>query len=135
MGRAGTEAYPDTVIAVLSSLTVLVLTSTTASLISLQIRRRMIRILAFITCVGFLYAAFFAKSYSETRPKRLYAQHITRNFREDNTYDSGLWINGIDWTTLYPLRFLRRRTTKDHEERTQIMTCTESSLLYCDLPW
>lgn len=55
------------------------------------------------------------ESYSVTRPKRLWVQHIMRNFTAvGGGVDSGVWVSGFDSQGLQPLRSLNPAIAQTH---------------------
>ncbi|KAM4809607.1 endoplasmic reticulum metallopeptidase 1 [Rhinophrynus dorsalis] len=110
LGRSGTEIPPDVVLAVFMVACTIILISYFISFIYLVQRTKKILImLALVSVVTLLLVCsglFFpySSNMDSPKPKRIFLQHTTRTFHdlkgEVVKRDSGIWINGFDYTGL-----------------------------------
>ena len=115
MGRQGTEIPPDVVFAIISSLSIIIITLYLTSLSYLVEKiSSLIRLLVIISLVSFFLAItglMFPYSASHpVSPKRLFMQHVARTFhnKDGMVYknDSGIWFAPLDYLGLKPVMHL-----------------------------
>ncbi len=116
MGRQGSEIPPDLVFAVVSSLCIIIVSLYTISLVHLvENRLFIVKVLSMLSCFAFLLAAsgimFPYSSQNPVAPKRLFMQHVVRNFRNEDgrivKNDSGIWLVPLDYLGLKPVQHLK----------------------------
>jgi Peptidase family M28/Endoplasmic reticulum metallopeptidase 1, C-terminal domain/Endoplasmic reticulum metallopeptidase 1, TM domain len=154
MGRCGTEDPSDIVIAVLVSLCTSIICTFYVSLAHLVNRSwkvvRAILIVGFITC---LIAAFSLHPYTSDHPKRMFLQHIERQWHEPmrlpeqqwdedaplivdsvTKSDGGMFLNSMDHRNMDDLSLVANGKYADKISYTQCES-GHYDRVYCDFPW
>ncbi|XP_053558534.1 endoplasmic reticulum metallopeptidase 1 [Bombina bombina] len=138
LGRSGTEIPPDVVLASLIAACTIIMTSYFISFIYISRSTKQILIslalISFVTfclvCTGLFFP--YSSRIESPKPKRIFLQHTARTFHNLNgdvvKRDSGIWINGFDYTGLSHI------TTHMPELNDSVRApCDDAP--FCGFPW
>ncbi|XP_069482124.1 endoplasmic reticulum metallopeptidase 1 [Ambystoma mexicanum] len=138
LGRSGTEIPPDAVLASLIAACTIFLTSYFINFIYLaNSTKKSILALASVSAIMLLLVCsgiFFPYSSdpANPKPKRIFLQHTTRTFHglDGNVVkkDSGIWINGFDYTGISHI-------TPHMPEITDDIRAPCDDAPFCGFPW
>ncbi|XP_072260327.1 endoplasmic reticulum metallopeptidase 1-like [Pyxicephalus adspersus] len=138
LGRSGTEIPPDVVMAILMVVCTVILLSYFIKFIYLvKSTKKLMLCLAFVSGVTFVLVCsglFFPYSgdMNSPKPKRVFLQHTTRTFHNLNgevvKADSGIWINGFDYTGL-------SHVTPHVPELNDTVKAQCEDYPFCGFPW
>ncbi|GCB71991.1 endoplasmic reticulum metallopeptidase 1 [Scyliorhinus torazame] len=138
LGRSGTEIPPDVVLASIIAAYTIILTTYFVSLIYLC-RSTKWTLLGLVTvflisvtlvCSGAFFP--YTSDPAGPHPKRIFLQHTTRTFHDLNREvikkDSGIWINGFDYT-------LMSHITPHIPEINHTIRSSCENAPFCGFPW
>ncbi|KAG8455174.1 hypothetical protein GDO86_001390 [Hymenochirus boettgeri] len=138
LGRSGTEIPPDIVLASLMTICTLILISYFINFIYLlQSTKKALVTLAVVSFVSLILICsgmFFpySSNIDSPKPKRVFLQHVTRTFHgltgEVEKRDSGIWINGFDYTGL-------SHVTPHIPELNETVRAPCDNAPFCGFPW
>ncbi|MBN3279846.1 ERMP1 metallopeptidase, partial [Polyodon spathula] len=139
LGRSGTEIPPDVVLASITTVCVIILSSYFIHFIYLSksMKRTLVVLASIFGVVAVLVSSgvFFPYSCNSARPrpKRIFLQHTTRTFHGLNgeviKKDSGIWINGFDYTGM------KYVTPHIPEINDTIRAPCDKQVPFCGFPW
>jgi hypothetical protein len=142
MGRSGTTAPSDLIVGVMFSLALIVLLSYTFRFFCfLPIRHvtQLRKLLVVSSCCVIAYASM-CNPYSDMTPKRLWVQHIQREVTSSETgevqlFDSGLWVNGVDFRGVSSIKSALRSTSWKDIRYSPPQPIPGIEDVYGSLPW
>ncbi|GLE05600.1 hypothetical protein PINS_up014632 [Pythium insidiosum] len=142
LGRSGTVAPPDIIIAVVFVLSLSIMLSYASRFFCFVPSKKLytLRNLLMIITAATLGLSTLLNPYSDITPKRLILQHVHREVLTTNgslqTQDSGLWVNAMDFRGLSTIRpFLLKTQWRDASLAAPPTPLLEQVDLYGDLPF